>query len=45
MALFDNGKPEEFLMFVKNFQIILEASGVLSASAKAQYICMMLCDE
>ena len=34
MALFDNGDPEEFLLFVRNFQMTLKASGALAASAK-----------
>ena len=33
MALFDNGKPEEFLLFVRNFSMTLEASGTLAAGA------------
>ena len=38
MSLFDNVDIEEFLMFIKNFKITLEASGTLSANAKFQYL-------
>ena len=42
MALFDNGKPEEFFLFVWNFQINLEASGIIVYSAKIQYLFTLL---
>ena len=42
MALFDNGNLEEFLLFVQNFQMTLEASGELTSSANIQYICTLL---
>ena len=42
MALFDNGNMEEFLLFVQNFQMTLEASGELTSSANIQYICTLL---
>ena len=29
MPLFENGKPEEFLLFVRNFNMTLPASGTL----------------
>ena len=45
MALFDNGNPEEFLFFVWNFQITLEASGVLSAISKIHYFYTLLSGE
>ena len=32
MALFYNSKPEEFFMFVRNFQMTLKVSGALAAS-------------
>ena len=38
MALFDNGDPEDFLLFVRNFQMTLEESGMLAAGANIQYI-------
>ena len=42
LALFDNGDPEEFLLFVRNFQITLEASVLLTSSANIKSICMLL---
>ena len=38
MSLFDNGDPEEFLLFVRNFNMTLAASGALEAGAKIQYL-------
>ena len=38
MSLFNNGDPEEFLLFVRNFNITLAASGTLEIGAKIQYI-------
>ena len=37
MTLFDNGDPEEFLLFIKNFNMTIEASGMLVARVKIQY--------
>ena len=34
MALFDNGKPEEFLLFMRN----LNASGMLTVNENLQYL-------
>ena len=36
MSLFENGEPEEFLLFVRNFNTKLGASGKLEADAKFQ---------
>ena len=44
-ALFDNGNPEEFLLFVINFNMTLKVLGTLKAEAKIQYICMLVCGE
>ena len=38
MALFKNGNPEEFLLFVPNFRTTLAESGTLSMGAKVQYL-------
>ena len=38
MALFNNGNPEEFLLFVRNLQMALKASRALSASTAIQYV-------
>ena len=43
IALFLIGKTEEFLLFVCNFKMTLEASGTLETAAKAQYICTLVC--
>ena len=39
MSLFENGKPEEFLLFVRHFNMNLAASGTLEVGAKFQYLC------
>ena len=36
--LFDNGKPEDFLLLVRNFNMTLLASGTLEVGAKFQYL-------
>ena len=38
MALFGNGEPDEFLLFVCNFNMNLEASGMMETSTKVQYL-------
>ena len=38
MALFDNGKPDAFLLFIQNFNMTIESSGMLRAGEKIQYI-------
>ena len=38
MSLFDHGKPEEFLLFVRNFEISLSATGTLETVAKYRYL-------
>ena len=45
MSLFDNGKPEDFLLFVCNFNMNLAASGMLEADAKFQYLCTLVYGE
>ena len=42
MSLFDNNDPKEFLLFLQNFQMTLESSGDISASAKIQYLHTLL---
>ena len=37
--LFENGDPEEFLLFVCNFITTLAASGTLVVDTKFQYLC------
>ena len=38
IPLFDNGELEDFLLFVCNFNVTLEASGTLKAGVKVQYL-------
>ena len=38
MSLFDNDKPEEFLLFVHNLNMILAASGTLEVGEKFWYL-------
>ena len=42
MVLFENGEPEEFLLFVQNFKILLKALGTLAASENIQYLFTLL---
>ena len=42
MALCGNSDPEEFFLFVRNFQITLDVSKILVASTNIQYLCMLL---
>ena len=37
ISLFDNGDPEEFLLFVRNFNMTLAASGKLDAIPSYSY--------
>ena len=37
MPFFDNGEPEEVLLFVRNFNITLAGAGTLETGAKVQY--------
>ena len=38
MAFFDNGEPEDLLLFMQNFKIMLNASGTLVYNKNIQYI-------
>ena len=42
MALFDNGKPEEFLLFVQDFKMTLKAMGKIASNEKIHCLCMIL---
>ena len=42
MALFDNGDSEEFLLFIRDFNMNIEASGTLMARTNIQYLHMIL---
>ena len=45
MSLFDNVELEEFLLFVRNFNMTLAASGMMEAGAKVQYLCKLVFGE
>ena len=45
MCLFDNGKPEDFLLFLNTFNITLAASVMLETVAESQYLCTLLYGE
>ena len=45
MYLFDNGEPEEFLLFVRNFNMTLAAPGTLETDTNIKYLCTLICGE
>ena len=45
MSLFDHGHPEEFILFVQNFEMNLADTGTLEMEAKVQYLCTLLFGE
>ena len=45
MSLFDHGDPEEFILFVQNFQITLAATGTPDTEEKFQYLRITVCGE
>ena len=42
MSLFDHGEPEEFLLFVQNFQMTLATTETLEAEVKVHYLCTLI---
>ena len=38
MSLFDHGDQKEFLLFIRNFNMILAATGTLEVDANIQYL-------
>ena len=44
-SIFFNGKMEEFLLFICNFNMNLSALGTLEADTKFQYIHTLVCRE
>ena len=38
MSLFDHGNPEEFLLFVKNFQMTLAPTGTFEIEVRVRYL-------
>ena len=45
MSLFDHGEPEEFLLFIYNFNMTLIETGPLEMDAKIQYLCTLVLGE
>ena len=42
MDLFEHGNPEEFLLFICNFNMTLAVTGNLDMEAKIQYLCTLV---
>ena len=42
MSLFDNEELEEFLLFVRNFNMTITESVMLEEGAKVQYLCTII---
>ena len=42
MDLFDNCKPEQFLLLVSNIKMELEVSGIITSNTKLQFLCNLL---
>ena len=42
MALFDNGEPDDILLFIFNFNLTLEASVMLKNVTKIKYPCTLV---
>ena len=45
MSLFDHGKPEELLLFLRNFQMTLADTGMLETEANIQYLHTLVREE
>ena len=45
MSLFDNGDPEGFLLFFRNFKMTLAASETLETDTRFQYLCTLVHEE
>ena len=45
ISLFDHSEPEEFILFVQNFQMTLAVTEMLETEEKVQYICTLVCGE
>ena len=43
MSLFDHGDPEEFMLFVRNFNMPLAATGMLDMDSNIQYPRTLVC--
>ena len=45
MSFFDNGELEDFLLFVRNFNMTLVATGTLETGSNIQYLCTLIYGE
>ena len=45
MYLFDHGNTEEFLLFIRNFNMNLAATGTLDMDENIQYLCTLVLGE
>ena len=43
MDLFDNSEPEEFLFFIRNFNMTLYSSVILKVGVNIQYLLTLVC--
>ena len=41
-CIFFNGDPEEFFLFVHNFNMTISSSGMMDMGVKIQYICTLV---
>ena len=41
MSLFDHGKPEEFLLFIRNFNTTLAVTRTVDIDVKIHYLCTL----
>ena len=42
MSFFDHVDPEEFLLFISNFQMTLKEQGTIAVGVNIQYICTIV---
>ena len=45
ISLFEHGKTEEFLLFIRNCNMNLATTGTLETDAEIQYLCMLFCGQ
>ena len=45
MVLIDNDDMEEFLLFVRDFNMTLAVSKMMATDTKMQYLCTIVCVE
>ena len=45
MYLFDHSEPEDFILFVKFFQMIIAATKTIETEANIQCFCTLVCGE